>query len=84
MQSYFRNVVRFHGENKKIRIEIFLPHRAQALITHGPIGAGGLAQSCGGVRSMAGMYGTGNYHTIRASQMVMGSDGMGILTKKKH
>ena len=30
------------------------------------------------------MYGTGNYHTIRASQMVMGSDGMGILTKKKH
>lgn len=54
MQSYFRNVVRFHGENKKIRIEIFLPHRAQALITHGPIGAGGLAQSCGGVWD--GMY----------------------------
>lgn len=35
---------------------MFLPHRAQALITHGPIGAGGLAQSCWWC--MAGMSGT--------------------------
>lgn len=71
MQSYFRNVVRFHGENKKIRIEMFLPHRAQALITHGPIGAGGLAQSCGGVWLVCiiGMYWYCTYRTIRTSQM---------------